>query len=221
MRLILAGLTTILAATASAQITRNGAAYLFRIKHQVGSTATFGVVSTIGGVSANGQPMKFTMPMVWKTVAVKGGVATIDTTVGPVSLGKEPMMNATKNRIQIDSRGQLVGKAGTGQQVSPSLPAQPIKVGQSWSASAPIEMPGQGPKKISATYTFKGIKTIAGKPFAELAIKTSGQANGTGTMLLFMSDGTLFRSTMNMTLQMTSPTGTISNYKVTADITRK
>ena len=143
------------------------------------------------------------------------------TTVGPVSLGKEPMMNATKNRIQIDSRGQLVGKAGTGQQVSPSFPAQPIKIGQSWSASAPIEMPGQGPKKISATYTFKGIKTIAGKPLAELAIKTSGQASGTGTMLLFMSDGTLFRSTMNMNLQMTSPTGTTSNYKVTAEITRK
>ena len=130
-------------------------------------------------------------------------------------------MNATKNRIQIDSRGQLVGKAGTGQQVSPSFPAQPIKIGQSWSASAPIEMPGQGPKKISATYTFKGIKAIAGKPLAELAIKTSGQASGTGTMLLFMSDGTLFRSTMNMNLQMTSPTGTTSNYKVTAEITRK
>jgi hypothetical protein len=135
--------------------------------------------------------------------------------------GREPMMQATTNRIQLDTRGRLVGQPSAGQQVTPALPEKAIRVGQSWSASAPIELPMQGEKKIAATYTFKGVKVVDGKQMAELAVKTSGQAVGSGTMLLLMKDGTLFRSQLKMDLQMTSANGAPATYKVTAQISRK
>ena len=209
------------AALGSAQITKSGSAYLLRMKHTPGATYRYGVASTIGGASANGQAMKFSLPMVWKVVGVKNNIATIDTTVGPIKMGKDVVGQATKNRIQLNSRGQLVGKAGSGQQVTPSLPDKPIKIGQSWSASAPIDLPGQGAKKISAQYTLKGFKTVSGKQVAELAIKTTGQAAGTGSMLLLMSDGSLFRSNMNLNLSVTGPNGAAMTYKVTANISRQ
>jgi len=219
--LIIVGVTA--AALSSAQISRSGNSYLFRMNYAPGMVLKYDVLSTIGGMSQNGQPMKFTLPMVWNVLSVKNGVSTIDTVVGPISMGggKEPMVQATKNRIQLDKRGRLVGQPGTGQQVTPALPEKPIRVGQSWSASAPINLPMQGEKKISATYTFKGVKTVQGKPVAELAVKTSGQANGTGTMLLLVKDGSLFRSQLKMDLMMTSANGSPTTYKVTADINRK
>ena len=210
------------AALSSAQVTKNGNAYLFRMKYAPGMVLKYSVVSTIGGMSQNGQPMKFTLPMLWKVVSVKNGVSTVDTTVGPVSMGGgQPMMQASKNTIKIDSRGQLVGQPGRGQQVTPALPEKPIRVGQSWSASAPVDLPMQGDKKITATYTFKGIKVVEGKQMAELGVKTGGQAPGSGTMLLMVKDGSLFRSQLKMDLQMTSPNGTASTYKVTAQISRQ
>lgn len=210
------------AALSSAQVTKSGNAYLFRMKYAQGNVLKYSVLSTIGGMSQNGQPMKFTLPMIWKVVSVAKGVSTIDTTVGPVSMGgNQPMMQATKNRIQLDNRGRLVGQPGTGQQVTPALPEKPIRVGQSWSSTAPINLPTQGESKISATYTFKGVKVVEGKPMAELAVKTSGQAVGSGTMLLMMKDGTLFRSQLKMDLQMTSANGAPATYKVTAQISRQ
>jgi hypothetical protein len=206
---------------ASAQITKSPQGYLFRMKHQAGAIFKYAVVSTLSGATETGKPMKFNLPMTWKVLGVKNGVATIDTTVGPVSMGGSPMMQPTKTRIQMDARGRMVGQAGVGQQVTPSLPEKPIKVGQSWSASAPIELPMQGDKKVNATYTFKGFKTVNGKQMAELSIKTAGQATGSGTMLLQASDGSVFRSTLRLNLAVTNPNGGASKYKVTAEISRK
>jgi hypothetical protein len=79
----------------------------------------------------------------------------------------------------------------------------------------------QGDKKITATYVFNGIKTVGGKSVAELAVKTTGQASGSGTMLLLTSDGTLLKSQLNMSLTMTGPTGVLTKYHVTGDISRK
>jgi hypothetical protein len=208
--------------SANAQIVKQGNGYLYRMKHAVGKTLKYGVISTLSSNEAGGSSMKLNLPMVWKTVAVKNGVATIDTSVGPIAsggsnLGGQPV----RNRIQIDTRGRLIGKAGSGQQLMPALPDKAIRIGQSWSASAPIELPMQGDKKITATYVFKGIKTVGGKSVAELAVKTTGQASGSGTMLLLTSDGTLFKSQLNISLTMTGPTGVHTKYHVTGDISRK
>ena len=221
MKNLLVAVCFVVAASSSAQITKSGPGYLFRMKHQAGSVFKFGVVSSLAGSGANGQPMTFTLPMIWKVVGVKAGVATIDTTVGPVSVGKNPMVNAVKNRIQLDTRGKVVGQGGAGQQVTPAFPEKAIKVGQSWQASAPVELPMQGEKKIQATYVFKGIKVVNGKQMAELAVTTGGQASGTGSMFLLVSDGSLFRSTLKMNLKMVAPDGIPTTYKVTADIKRQ
>lgn len=210
-----------LAAVSQAQITKSGPGYLFRMKHTAGATLKYGVVSSISGFGANGQPMQITLPMTWKVASVKNGVATIDTLVGPVTMGKSQMGQAEKNRIQIDSLGKLTGQAGSGQQVTPTFPQAPVKIGGSWSANAPIELPMQGQQKITATYTFKGMKTVNGKQMAELSVKTSGSASGTGTMLLLASDGSLFKSNINLNLKMQGANGTPTTYKVTANISRK
>lgn len=221
MRILIAATLAAMTCAASAQITKSGQGYLFRMQHKAGATFKYSVASTLTGSTASTAPMKFTLPMTWKVLSVKNGVATIDTTVGPVSMGSSTMMQPTKNRIQLDARGRLVGNAGTGQQVTPALPEKPIKVGQSWSASAPVDLPMQGDKKVNATYTFKGFKTVNGKQMAELLVKTTGQAAGSGTMLLLASDGSLFRSSLRMNLAMNGPNGAPSNFKVTAEITRK
>lgn len=210
-----------LAAVSQAQITKSGPGYLFRMKHTAGATLKYGVVSSISGLGANGQPLKITLPMTWKVASVKNGVATIDTLVGPVTMGTGQMGQAEKNRIQIDSLGKLTGQAGSGQQVTPTFPTSPVKIGGSWSANAPIELPMQGQQKITATYTFKGMKMVNGKQMAELAVKTSGSASGTGTMLLLASDGSLFKSNINLNLKMQGANGTPTTYKVTANISRK
>jgi hypothetical protein len=213
-----------LACIAPAQITKAGNGYLFRAKYTKGAVFKYVVLSTIGGFkSANGQAMKVTLPMTWKILNVVNGVATVDTTVGPVTVGSggQPMMQPTKNQIQIDSRGRVVGQAGSGQQVTPALPEKPVRVGQSWSAAAPIDLPVQGDHKVTATYTFKGLKTVNGKQMVNLAVKLSGQATGQGTMLLLMSDGSLFQSNIKMNLKMANPNGAAASYQVTANISRK
>jgi hypothetical protein len=220
MRIHLVFVALAIAAIGSAQITKNGSGYLFRMKHTPGSTYKFGVVSTLA-TGGSGQGMKFSLPMIWKIVGVSKGIATVDTTVGPITMGKSQAMQSSKNRIKLDNRGRIVGQAGAGQQVTPAYPEKAIKVGASWSAGAPIELPMQGQKKITATYTFKGVRSVGGKPMAELNVKTSGQAVGSGTMLILMSDGSLFQSKIKMDLQMTSPDGQAATYKVTADINRK
>jgi hypothetical protein len=218
--LLLTGLG--LVCIAPAQITKNGNSYLMRMKYKAGSTFSYSVVSTLGGLNnkSTNKPVTISLPMIWKVVSVTNGVATVDTTVGPVTMGGESMMQPTKNRIQVDAKGKVIGQAGAGQQVTPALPEKAVRIGQSWSASAPIELPMQGQSKVNATYTFKGLKTVNGKPMVELGVVTTGKAKGKGTMLLFMSDGSLYRSNIQMTLQM-SANGTGGTYDVTAIISRK
>ncbi len=209
------------ASLSQAQVSKSGNGYLFRMKYTKGSTLSYAVASTVSGLGANGQPIKVNLPMVWKVANVANGIATIDTLVGPVTMGGSQMGQAEKNRIQIDSKGKLTGQAGTGQQVTPTFPDKPVRIGQSWTAAAPVELPMQGQQKVTATYTFKGIRTVAGKQVAELAVKTTGQATGSGTMYLLASDGSLFRSSLVLNLKMQSAGNAPTTYKVTANITRK
>lgn len=211
----------VLASLSSAQITRQGSGYLFRMKFVTGQVMKYSVVSTMGGINAGGKPMEISLPMVWKVASVAGGIATVDTTVGPVTVGKQTMMQPTKNRVQISSQGKVVGNTGVGQQVAPSLPTGPVKIGQSWSSSSAIST-GMGPAQdVKATYTFKGLRSIGGKQVAELSVLTTGQASGKGAMFLLVSDGSLFQSRLAMDLKVQSPDGKGVTYKVTANIDRK
>ena len=211
----------VVASSGQAQVAKSGQGYLFRMKHKAGATMKYGVTSTISGMSASGQPVKISLPMNWKVLKVVNGIATIDTVVGPVVMGGSTVGQATKNQIQIDSRGKLTGQAGTGQQVTPTFPDKPVKVGQSWSAAAPIDLPMQGQQKVTATYTFKGLKTVAGKQMAELAVKTTGQATGSGSMLILATDGSLYKSSLTLNLKMQGSDGKPTSYKITALINRR
>lgn len=210
-----------LATASQAQVAKSGQGYLFRMQHKAGATLKYGVASSISGMGANGQPLKINLPMNWKVLKVANGIATIDTVVGPVVMGGSTVGEATRNQIQIDNRGKLTGQAGTGQQVTPTFPGKPVRVGQSWSAAAPVDLPMQGQQKVTATYTFKGLKTVAGKQMAELAVKTTGQATGSGSMLILASDGSLYKSNLTLNLKMQGADGKPTTYKITALITRR
>ena len=191
------------------------------MKFTPGSTMTYKVLSSMGGKASGDNTMKISLPMVWKVVSVSKGIATVDTSVGPVTVGTQTMMQPTKNRLQINALGQVQGGRGQGQQVSPTLPAKPIRVGQSWSANTPVSMPMGQQQKLTATYTFKGVKTVAGKQVAELGVVTTGQATGSGSMLLLVADGSVYQSTLKMNLTVKTPDGKPANYIVQANIQRQ
>lgn len=213
--LVLAALAT----SASAQIVKRGNAYLFRMKFAKGSVTKYKVNSTIMGLGSSSQGMKVMIPMSWKVLDVIAAVATVEATVGPVTIGKQTMMQPSVNTVQIDNLGRQVGGGQMGRQINPTFPVKPVKVGSAWTAANEVGT-GAQTTKVTATYKFTGIKTVAGKKVAELAISMKGQASGTGTMQLLVSDGSLYRSTLNMTVSVPLPNGKTSNNVTKVDVIR-
>jgi len=208
-----------LSAQAGAQIVKRGNTYLFRMKFTKGSITKYMVNSSVGGPSMSGQGIKVSIPMAWKVLDLAAGVASIEATVGPVTVGKQTMMQPSVRTVKMNSLGKQVGGEMVGQQLTPAFPARPVKVGASWSATMPVGM-GSQTTQVTATYKFIGVKTVDGKQVAELGIAMSGQANGTGVMQLLTSDGSLYRSTLNMAVSVPLPSGKTSTYKTKVDVTR-
>jgi len=208
-----------LASHAGAQIVKRGNAYLFRMKFVPGTTTKYKVNSTIDGIGSNGQGIKVMLPMSWNVASVTKGVATINATVGPVTVGKQQMMQPSTTEVKLDSRGRPVDGETPGQQLTPAFPQGPVKVGTSWTASMPVQGINGQAAKVTATYRFNGIKTVNGKQVADLTVTTSGTATGAGTMQLLVSDGSLFTSYLKMKVSLMN-SGKPTSYNITANIVR-
>lgn len=210
-----------LAAFAPAQIVKKGNGYLFRMKFSKGAVIRYTVKSTSPGLGGpKSPPMKINFPMVWNVLNVQGGVATIKALVGPVMLGQQQVLAQSQTTVSIDGRGQSVGNTSTGQQITPTLPLNPIRVGASWSATMPIQGAAGAQSDLTATYKFVGIKNVGGKQVALLSITTKGASRGSGTMQLLVSDGTLFSSHLSVDLKIQTPDGGTMNRSMVADIKR-
>lgn len=185
---------------ADAQITKQGAGYLFRMKFVPNAKSSYTVTATNPMSST---PIKMAMAQTVKSV--KNGVATIEFKITSSSQGNVPKDPMT---MQMDTRGRLVGSSGgaMGMGNNIELPEGPIAIGQSWKGS----VSGAQGMKISATYKFIGIKKIGNFDCAQIAVSSSGgmqnmKMNGTGNVYMRLTDGSAQSMNMSMNMTMTPP----------------
>jgi hypothetical protein len=200
---------------ADAQITKQGKGYLFRMKFAKGQTMKYVVDSKVQMPGTPQGKMEFSMPMVMTVKSVTNGVADIAAKVGPMSMNGKPGQTQTTN-MKINSRGEVVGGQGGMQTANVPLPQGPVAIGATWNANIPLGA-GAGGQTISAVYKFTGIKNIAGRQCAVLAVTLKGMGTGTGTTYISMADGSLVRS--NMSMSMKGPNG--QGMAMTASVIRK
>lgn len=189
---------------AEAQITKQGAGYLFRMKFVPNAKASYTVTASNPMSST---PIKMSMTQVVKSV--NKGVATIEYKITSSSQGNVPKDPMT---MQMDSRGKLVGNSRSamgnmGNNIE--LPEGPIAIGQTWKGS----VSGAQGMSMTATYKFVGIKKVGNFDCAQIAVTSSGgmsqmKMNGTGTVYMRLTDGSAQSMNMSMNMTMTPPSDT-------------
>lgn len=206
----LTGLLLLVVGSASAQVSKHGNAYLFRMKYTKGQTFKY-VMKMTGQMNA--QAFAMTMPMTEKVTAVSpAGVATMTMAMGDMAMtvngkamNQKMPANMQKVTVEIDSTGHA--KGGVGQQnTSVALPEKPIPVGGTWTAktNAPTGM-GQ-PMEVAATYTLTGFEKVGGFNTAKISVTMSGTGamtiSGKGFLWLNMADGSMVKNTTKMSMTM-------------------
>lgn len=206
----LTGLLLLAVGSASAQISKQGNAYLFRMKYTKGQTLKF-VMKMTGQM--NNQAFAMTMPMTEKVTAVsRAGVATMNIAMGDMAMtvNGKPMTqkmpaNMQKVTVEIDSKGNTKGGGGQ-QNTNVALPDKAVPIGGSWTANttAPTGM-GQ-PMEVTATYKFTGIERVGGYNTAKIAVTMSGTGamavSGKGFLWLNMADGSMVKNSTKMSMTM-------------------
>lgn len=202
------------AAIGSAQVTKQGNAYLLRMKYTKGMKMVYSMNNTANlpaGMGPGG-PMVMTAPMSMTVKDFAGGIATIAYSVGPMTMNGKSNGKPTTGTIKQDTRGKVISgdKKAVGVS-SMTFPEKAIKVGESWTAET--TSPGMGGEmKMLTTFTLSGMKAINGKQVAVLAVKmvsakgASAQpgmnVTGKGTMTMLMSDCSLFSADIATTILM-------------------
>jgi hypothetical protein len=187
------------------QIAKSGNGYLLRMKFTKGQTIRYNMTTTVEGQGAQGMG-NVTMPFSMNVKDVKGDVATLVYTVGPISMGGKQMDGKPQTiEMQMNSRGEPVGQnASQAPMGGVTLPKGPISVGQTWNSSMKVNQPF--PMEVKTTYRLVGIKTVDGRQVADINMSmTSGgqiSTKGSGNMLLLLSDGSLYRANMSQTMSM-------------------
>jgi len=186
------GAIVVLAASANAQVTKQGAGYLLRAKYSKGQVIRFNTSNKVRGATAQpGSAIDVTIPITMRVLDVKSGIATVQLKLGEAKLGQSVINPGQTAVVRLNSRNEGTGTAG-GANVAAALPAKAVKVGQTWTATAPIST-GMGPSQnMKATYKFQGLKSVGGRQVAVITYSVTGFAKGNGTMRLLTSDGTIF-----------------------------
>lgn len=195
---ILAGIAGA-APQASAQVTRQGNGYIFRYAFTKGMTISYNIDIRTNAPGMP-QPMAMGMPVRMNVTDVKGEVATVRMSIGPMTMnGKaQGQGKAQTQTVQVNRRGQPVGGPAGG--FAGTFPQGPIRVGQSWNSALPMSAAGMG--NMTATYKLVGIRNQGGRQVAEISVSVAGQMKGSGSMFVNMADGQLQRSTLSMTMTM-------------------
>lgn len=194
------------ATSARAQVTKNLNGYLLRVKYTKGTSIQLVATNKIGGPKGSpGAGMTFQMPVTMDVVDVKNGISTVRIKVGAASMGNQQMTAARTAVVLLDNRNKAQQQALPA--LSTTLPLQAVRVGTSWVAKAPVALGAGEPGKMTATYTFAGLKTVRGRPVAVINFKVNGAAQGSGTEYLLVSDGTLFGSEFDLQLNMAEAKG--------------
>ncbi|HLK16031.1 MAG TPA: hypothetical protein VKT78_14590 [Fimbriimonadaceae bacterium] len=188
-RLAGVGLSALLAASAGAQVTKNGNAYLFRLHLTKGEKLHFKVPFTISGYEAYN--LRFGMFL--KVLKVSStGEATVHCKVetGAFNLtGRDP----NGGTFTVDQRGR-VGSDDHGASVGFCIvyPKDPVAVGGTFIAPVPAALGGGTAGTTSqATFKFLGFSGAGAHRCAKLTFTVQGNKDPGGSILVRMSDGVL------------------------------
>lgn len=196
----------------NAQITKQGGAYLFRMKLTKGATASY--LFTTSATAPGGQQGSFSMSMTMnsKVLSVSGDVATVEYVVTPAK-GSPGGTTPQKMTAKINSRGKVVGgdKQMAQMGFQSALPEKPVPVGGSWSDTIPVQT-AMGTITTKANYRLTGISSRAGKPVANIQVDMNGSGpslsfTGKGTLALRMDDGSMDNLTMQQTMKLGGGSG--------------
>lgn len=198
----------LLAAVSPAQITKKGAAYEFRAKYSKNARQEFEfntVVVPLGSKTAPKQNLM--MPVAMRVLEVaKGGVAKIQSRVGPVTLNGAEIRPMTSMTVQVDSLNRLVGQNKELPQFATPLPMKPVKTGGLWTATIDASEAAGERIKVKATYKLlrvQGQRAYIQVRLASINAKNSTvTSNGEGTMVLRTSDCSLDTMQMNQTVTL-------------------
>ncbi|MGV3618246.1 MAG: hypothetical protein ACO1SV_23205 [Fimbriimonas sp.] len=198
---------------ASAQVTPSGGGYLLRVKYSTGQVLRYASTNSVGGATGRGDGLVISLPIVMRVTEVKGKVAKARLTVGPAKNGNQILNNSQTVVMTLNNRNQGGGE-GQSTGVTAQLPERPVKVGQTWTAVAPISTASGQVQRLNATYRFQGVKKVGGKSVAVITYSVNGAATGTGTMTLLQGDGTLWSNNMKIAFKGgTAPLTLTSNLK--------
>lgn len=210
--------------TADAQISKQGNAYLLRIRYTKGQTINY-TITTSGG------PANMRMQARMTVRDVRNGVATVESRItmpnmrGQGGQVPEPMTST----MQVNNRGQVVsGNAGMTAAASPTLPERPVRIGESWTGNVGGGAAGNA-GNLSARYTLVGVRRQGNREIAEIsmtmtgAMGAGGSANrmtGQGRMILLTSDGSLLSGNVNFNMSFRGQDNKTQTMKINTQIVR-
>lgn len=214
--MLVGGVVLVGSPASEAQVTKSGSKYQLRMKWSKGAKLGYNLeMKQVGGSSA---PMK--MGIDYVVSSVKGTSGVVDVTVK--GMGQEPQ----KEKLTIDNRGRSTGGSTSGFGNILEFPQEAVAIGGTWKTKANLPGMGGGSMTGTATNTLKGFRTEGGKQFAHVVtdLKTTGggvTGAGTTNTLISMSDGHIFRSSMNlkMSVSMKDSNGKPVNQSVNMAIT--
>jgi hypothetical protein len=197
------------AAFSSAQVTKSGNGYLFKVKYQAGKETAYKVDTN---TAFGGQKMNILMSYTQKVQSVKNGIAKVDLTMSPPTMNGQTM--ATGQQMQTASMSvDTLGKTVDGMNANPggsmNFAAKPIPIGGTWSGKTSLgAVAGKG-GSVDATYKLVKITTYRGKSVAVIqsSMKMTGMGamSGSGVSYVDMADGSLIDS--NLTMNVAMPAG--------------
>jgi hypothetical protein len=204
--LVAAGLF-VLAASAHAQVSQSAKGYLFRMKFSKGKTIKYASqVSTSTGKSV----FSVLFPITLTAASVRGDVSDLIVRSGPMSINKKQLGSVTTYRMQVNSRGKVVGGQGATSAGITEFPANPVKPGASWDASINVAgtSMGGGASRVTAHYRFQKVTSYKGKPVAQLGVKVfatgSTRISGDGVSFVSMTDGGVVHSALKLQVSISS-----------------
>jgi hypothetical protein len=214
-----------LSQTSTGQVTKSGQGYLLRMKFTKGQTLNYRLnMNMTTPMSTNA--MNIVGPIKMTVASVDKGVATLNTTAGPFTSGGKALGKQETATIKQDTMGRIVGGDANQIQSFVSLPQKPVKVGESWTATNKINAGPAGAMTVNAKYTLKSVGNVNGKQVANIAVSLSGagqmKVNGSGSVQMLVSDGSLMDSTTTLNMTMNNPqNGQSMTMKATSKLTRQ
>jgi|GEM_PF-3450163 len=193
------GLVAVLgSAPSQAQVKKVGAKYQLRVKWVKGTKLGY----NLSMQQLKGSAAPTLTGLDYNVTGVKGTTGTVEVTVRQG--GAAPQ----KENVSIDDRGRVVGSSSVaGFSNILEFPAEAIAVGGTWTTKASMPGVAGGTMNGTSKNTFKGIRTVDGKQFAHIFsdLKTSGgglDGAGKTDTLVALTDGQLYRMTMNMKMSL-------------------